>query len=159
MCLTVQKDQKIKTATEDIYVLKYLHISKDAIRSPFNSYHWKLGAEQPVVKLHKAMSYWHDDGTRSINEGYYSWDVNKVQGQVFKGEEVFLCKIPKGTRYYTDCRSAQVCAEQLVVVEHIYSTKGIKAKNHEVISNRLSYEQRLRLIKKMLDSYELNTKL
>ncbi len=155
MCLTILKDQKAKVAKEDIYTLKYLNVKNNSLLSPLYDYKWKLGEEQKVVKLIKRPGI----TVSRINKGYYSLDVNKTLENILFNE-IFLCKIPKGSRYYQDMSSVQVCSNQLIVVEQIYTASDNADWIKDGINvTRMSYKQRLAYIKHMIKSYGLNTEL
>lgn len=158
MCLTIYKDQKPKIATEDIYTLKYLDVIRGKLYSPIKEHKWILRRKQEHVYLHAQPD---NLDLYRIHNGYYSFNIDKLESYQIMNRNFFLSKIPKGTLYYEDAIDAQVVSENLVIMELVYSHDGTDkklCKDHEIVT-RMSYPQRWKHINKMLKSYNLNTEL
>ena len=117
MCLRIKFNTKLKTAKIDLYVIKFLRQDyKGNIYSYYRSFKYNINKKYSLSP-HLYNTYFKHK-VLFVDHGFHSICSPKTEwGDVFDESELtFICKIPKGSKYYLG-NKGDIVSNKLIFVE------------------------------------------
>ena len=139
MCLYTKSVEKV--AENDLYTITVLNCyPEDNLKSPYQDVKYKLGELKTVNSLRKRALQ-----GEVIRKGLHSYIDCKHHcfGEIYDKYKLYICKIPKGSRYYIGIYS-DIVSDNLIVLELGYEVHKNSPTNY--VSFKYAFKKALKLL-------------
>ena len=126
MCFCVLKNQRVKTAKEDIVCYKIIHAD---LRSNMQLFQYEYGKTYKIKKFpeyikipdfYSATPHHWSHSTRIINEGFHSYITLPPPPPSAYGFKLLVeCIIPKGSRYHFNKKHNEYVSNSIKIVKKL----------------------------------------
>lgn len=139
MCLYTKSVEKV--AENDLYTIKVLSYCDNNLKSPYQCAKYKLGELKTINSMVKKALQ-----GKAIRKGLHSYIDCKdddIFGDIYGKYKLYICKIPKGSRYYIG-RYSDIVSDNLIVLELGYEVHKNSPTNY--VSFKYAFKKALKLL-------------